>query len=448
MSPAPHPAFFGWRVCAAAVLTQAVAIGFTLGSVGVFAAPLAQELGATATEFNLGVSVFSLIMNLSMPLIGHQLDRGRIRGVMTAGAALLALSLIAMSQARALWQVGLCFGVGCAIGMAMLGPMSSSTAMANWFSRLRGRALGLANMGGPAGPIVIAPAAAFAIGEFGWRPTVLGFAALTFAIGVPSVRLGMLDRPSDVGQFPDGEAPGEGGEAATAAVAAPALASPAAAAPAEAARVGGARDAAAALADAPVPPWTGEQLARCRAFWFLALGVAAIAATGIVMSANSMPYMQKLGVSGEAASLVVTVQSVGAVAGPLIFGSLADRIHPRRIFVGLVAALCAALAGLVVEPGYGIALALFAVVGVVAGSMMAVYGALIGRLFGVAAFGQVMGLAALVGVPALFVMPIAFGAAFDATGDYARGLILLIGMLAIACLLFFLLPRGTVRRPA
>ena len=68
--------FLGWRICAAAVLTQAVAIGFTLGSVGVFAAPLAEELGATATQFNLAVSLFSLVMNLSMPIIGGFLDRG------------------------------------------------------------------------------------------------------------------------------------------------------------------------------------------------------------------------------------------------------------------------------------------------------------------------------------------------------------------------------------
>ena len=84
MAFAPHPAFAGWRVCGAAVLTQAVAIGFTLGSVGIFAAPLAEDLGATATEFNAGVALFSLTMNFSMPFIGSQLSRGRIRGVMIA----------------------------------------------------------------------------------------------------------------------------------------------------------------------------------------------------------------------------------------------------------------------------------------------------------------------------------------------------------------------------
>ena len=72
----PHPAFSGWRVCAAGVATQAIAIGFTLGAVGLFAAPLAEELGATATQFNLGVSVFTLVMNLSMPVVGAYLPAG------------------------------------------------------------------------------------------------------------------------------------------------------------------------------------------------------------------------------------------------------------------------------------------------------------------------------------------------------------------------------------
>lgn len=441
MSPAPHPAFSGWRVCGASILTQAVAIGFTLGSVGVFAAPLAAELGATATQFNVGVSVFSLMMNLSMPFIGSQLDRGRIRGVMTSGAVVLAGALAAMSQARELWQVGLCFGVGCAIGMAMLGPMSSSTAMANWFSRLRGRALGIANMGGPAGPILIAPAAAFAIGQVGWRATLLGFAVLTLAIGVPCVRLGMLDRPSDVGQFPDGEDPASSVdrdlEVAHAAGAADASAAASAAA-----------EAAAADLASHALGWTAAQLARCRDFWFIALAASPFAATGIVVTTNSIPYMLELGATPEAAALVVIPQSIGAVSGPLVFGALADRIHPRFLFVGLIAGLCAGLVGLVFEPSYATALALFSLIGIIGGSMMAVYGALIGRLFGAAAFGQVMGLGALVGLPAIVAMPLAFGAAFDATGSYARGLFILVGTLAVAAVLFAALPSGAARRAA
>lgn len=417
MVRAPHPAFSGWRICAAAVLSQSVAIGFTLGSVGVFAAPLAQELGATATEFNSGVALFSLMMNLSMPFIGAQLGLGRIRGVMLAGTIVLALSLAAMSQARELWQVGLGFGVGSAIGMAMLGPMSSSTAMANWFERLRGRALGIANMGGPAGPIVIAPAAAWAIGQIGWRGTLLGFAVVTLAVGIPCVWFGMIDRPSDVGQFPDGELPVASGS-----------------------------DGGETLALAPV--WNAAKLVRCREFWFAALAVGPFAAVGIVMATNAIPYMAKLGAAPEAAALVVIPQSIGAVLGPVVFGALADKIHPRILFVGLIGMLCTGLTGLAFQPSYAVALVLFSMIGIVGGSMMAVYGALVARLFGAMAFGQVLGLGALVGLPAIVLTPLVFGKAFDATGSYSLGLLIMVAALATAALLFALLPSGQARRPA
>lgn len=418
MAHAPHPAFSGWRICAAGVLTQAVAIGFTISGVSVFAESLTKEFGATATEFNAGVALFSLMMNFSMPFIGVQLACGRIRGVMIAGALVLALSLVAMSQARALWQLGLGFGVGSAVGMAMLGPMASSTAMANWFDRLRGRALGITNMGGPAGPIVIVPVAAWAIGQIGWRSTLLGFAVVTLAVGIPCVWFGIVDRPSDVGQFPDGELP-----------AAQAVAD----------------------GDAPVlsPDWSAAMLGRSREFWFAALAVGPFAASGIVMATNAIQYMMtELGSTSEAAALVAIPQAIGSVLGPAVFGSLADRIHPRILFVGLIGMLCAALVGLVFHPSYAVAMALFSVIGLVGGSMMPVYGALVARLFGTLAFGQVLGLGALVGLPAIGLIPVVFGMAFDATGTYALGILIIVGTLATAALLFSLLPSGEARRPA
>jgi MFS family permease len=295
--------------------------------------------------------------------------------------------------------------------------MSSSTAMANWFERLRGRALGIANMGGPAGPIVIAPVAAWAIGQIGWRGTLLGFAALTLAIGVPCVWFGMIDRPSDVGQFPDGELPAasesDGGEVL-----------------------------------GHTLEWSASLLARCRDFWFAALAAGPFAAVGIVMATNAIPYMTVLGATPEAAALVVIPQSIGAVLGPVVFGALADRIHPRLLFVGLIGLLCTGLVGLVLQPSYAVALVLFSMIGIVGGSMMAVYGALVARLFGAQAFGQVLGMGALVGLPAIVLTPLAFGAAFDATGSYSIGLLIMVGTLAAAALLFALLPSGQARRPA
>jgi MFS family permease len=166
------------------------------------------------------------------------------------------------------------------------------------------------------------------------------------------------------------------------------------------------------------------------------------------MAANAIPYMMFLGASTESASLVVVLQSIGAVAGPLVFGSLADKIHPRRIYLGLIATLALALGVLTFEPGYAIALVVFSVMGLVGGSMMPVYGALIGRLFGAESFGQVIGLGALVGLPMLFIGPLGFGYAFDVTGSYSSGLLGLIGALVLGAGLLALLSTGLARRPS
>ncbi len=334
---------------------------------------------------------------------------------MSIGAFVLATSLAVISRATELWQVGVLFGGGCAVGMAMLGPMASSTAMANWFDRLRGRALGIANAGGPLGPALIVPIAALAIGEFGWRSTMSAFAGLTLLVALPAIRFGMIDRPSLVGQYPDGEKPAQVVEGA----------------PGEA-------------VESSV--WDTPEVLRSRDFWFVALGVAPFAGAGLILGANAIPFMMHLGASTESAAVVVFVQSCGAVSGPLLFGTLADRIDPRGLFIGLIATISLALGALALDPIYPIALVLFGVVGLAAGSMMPLYGALIGRLFGRESFGQVIGLGALVGLPILFVGPLGFGFAFDATESYSVGLLGLIVALVLGAGLLAFLPQGSARR--
>ena len=415
MPSPPHPHFSGWRVCAYSALTQALAIGFTLGAVGLFAAPVGEEFGISATFFNVGVGGFTLVMNLSMPLIGRALDRGSIRSVMALGAVVLAASLVGIAVATEVWQVAVCWIVGCALGMAMLGPVASSTAMANWFDRLRGRAIGIANVGAPAGPLVIVPIAALAFEPFGWRPVLLAFAAASLLVALPAARFGMIDRPGEVGQRPDGEDPPE------------------------AAGLPG------SLADEGA--WDAPSILRSRAFWMLALGAALFGGQGIVVGANSIPFLQHRGASVALSGAVPIAMGVGAIAGPLVFGPLADRIHPRSLFIGLCGLVVVAFGALLLPLPLPALLGLLVVCGLVGGSMMPVYGAAIGRLFGVASFGQVMGLGALVAVPIGAGAPIAFGYAFDATGSYAAGLAGLMVAMVIAAGFFFGVPTGRAMRP-
>ncbi len=415
MPPEPHPHFSGWRVCAFAALTQALAIGFTLGAVGLFAGPMGAEFGIGATAFNVGVGGFTCVMNLSMPLIGRVVDRGSIRGVMSIGALVLAASLIGLSFAQSAWQVGVLWIFGCALGMAMLGPMPSSTAMANWFDRFRGRALGTANAGAPIGPFIIVPLAGLVLESWGWRPILLVFAAACVVIALPASRFGMIDRPQDVGQRADGDDAIESDDAAPAA----------------------------ALEE---EVWEAPAILRSVDFWCLAIGAALFGAQGIIVGANVIPFLQHRGASVELSAVAPMAMGVGAIAGPLVFGPLADRIHPRTLFVGLCLVVALAFGALTADLSMPVLLGLLLVCGLAGGSMMPVYGALIARLFGVASFGQVMGLAALVAIPTGTLAPIAFGYAIDQTDSYTTSFVGLIAAMAVSVAFFLALSRTAARR--
>jgi predicted MFS family arabinose efflux permease len=409
-------AFRGWRIVAAAFLTQAVAIGFTMGTFTFFVRPLEEAFHASRATITLGMSIMFATMGISLAFIGRELDRRSARAIMLLGVAFTAGSLLLLAAATQLWQMALlCVGIG--LGIAMLGPVASSTVVANWFEQQRGRALGIANMGATAGPIFIAPIAAFAIASIGWRGTLVCYAVLTVLLAAPVVWLVIVNRPSDLGQLPDGAPPG-GGPGAP----------------------GGAHGAAPAPAHAN-PGWTPGALLSSPAFWSMALTVGIVLAAPIVLSAHLEPYCAGLGIEPQATIALLMITAASTIGGTFLFGALADRIDLRRLLWTVIGMQAACWALLLARPPYAAMLAVFVPFGLSAGAVMPIYGSIIGRVFGPAAFGQVMGLAGLLMLPLHASAPALVGRLYDASGDYALAFQLIIAALALSAVtLAFLRP--------
>ena len=99
-------------------------------------------------------------------------------------------------------------------------------------------------------------------------------------------------------------------------------------------------------------------------------------------------------------------------------------------------------------PAVGLLQIVVPLLGLLGGGMMPVYAALIGRIFGAAAFGQVMGLGGLLMAPIGAVAPLLGGFLRDATGSYAAMLLCFaIGMLLAAGLLVGLREAGASQGP-
>lgn len=295
--------FHGWWIVATAFVALAVNVGLVFYAWGVFATPLAREFGGRAAVAG-AYSALQVAAALYGLWIGRLVDVHGARPVQTVGAVVFALGYAALARAESLAGVYVAMAGPIALGSAGIGALPSNGAVARWFVRKRGRALGVATAGISAGGIVVAPAAQYLIDHVGWRAAYDVLAVGVLVLVLPPVLAFMRRDPADLGLLPDGEpAPGEGDRAAHLAYAERELAR-------------------------SVPP--GVAL-RSASFWLLA------AAFGITMAGlscvllNQVAILVERGMPATHASWVLGATAAMGVVGKLGFGALLDRFDQRRV---------------------------------------------------------------------------------------------------------------------
>ena len=135
----------GWTV----VIGSGVGIAF--GSIvfmsagfALLASAWAREFGWTQSELAKAATIFLLVQTVMYPVCGWLLDRWGSRRVAMGSIALFSLSLILLSQVgSSLTKMYLAFGLVSAVS-AGTNVVSYARALALWFDRNRGLALGLA----------------------------------------------------------------------------------------------------------------------------------------------------------------------------------------------------------------------------------------------------------------------------------------------------------------
>jgi MFS family permease len=304
--------FPGWKV----VIGSGVGIGF--GSVPFFAAGFALLAAAMAKDFGWSqadvakaASIYLLLQTVAYPLCGWPLDRWGSRKFATVSIVLFAGSLVVLSQiSDSLTQFYLAFAL---MGVVAAGTnvVSYARAIALWFNRKRGLAMGLAASGQAIGSFIIPIVAHRLIADHGWSWMLIAFAIFELAVCLPLVGLLVKDSPEPYGLSPDGDAVNN----------APKV-------------VGSDRDMA-----------VGE-IIRTGVFWKLAICFAIMGMSFYAIAPNIVYILTKK--AGMGLGDVATIQAVSGVAvlfGRIGFGFLLDRIHAP--IVGLIAlaltAICAAV---------------------------------------------------------------------------------------------------------
>ena len=175
--------FYGWVIVGIALVSGAIIYGIR-HSFAVFFPPILEEFewsrGSTALMLSLNILIYGLLA----PMAGSLGDRWKPQRVMPIGIGILGLATAGCSFANELWHFYLLFGVLVPAGMVCSGWPIFSPALANWFARKRGLAMGFAQTGAGLS-FTYGMYAEFAISQVGWRYAYFVLAGTLGAVLLP-----------------------------------------------------------------------------------------------------------------------------------------------------------------------------------------------------------------------------------------------------------------------
>src|SRR5712691_11229641 len=162
-------------------------------------AELGWSRAATTGAFSLAL----VVSGVGAIPVGRWLDRHGPRLLMTAGACVGPLLVLAWSRADNLAGFYLLWaGIGLVMAAVLYEPAFAVVAV--WFDRQRTRALTAVTLIAGFSSTIFLPLAAWLVQVQGWRSALVSLAAI-LAIGtIPAHALLLRRRPEDLGLHPDG----------------------------------------------------------------------------------------------------------------------------------------------------------------------------------------------------------------------------------------------------
>jgi sugar phosphate permease len=385
--------YYGWWVVISMMPAALIQSGAMFYIFGIFYDPFLKEFGWSRSEVSVALSIYLLTYGFASPVVGRLTDRFGPRRLIGIGAVAGGLAFMILGRATALWQIyALYFFQGLAFSGCGLIPIN--TALANWFHRKRGTAMGIAMTGISLGALIITPLGGMILAHFGWRSTYLFLGLLTWGLVPPLVLFVMRDRPEQKGLLPDGRIPESGS-------------------PADSGKPPG-RDS----KEIPDFSWTPTQAVRSLHFWMIGLSYLIIHIAFCSVLTHEIVYLTDKGISVAVAAAALGLTGGAGGAGKLFFGYFSDKLSPR-----IIAPLCAALqvigmALLLMTHSNAMVWVSAVVFGFCMGGHAAVIPVVVAYVFGVGSFGAIYGGISMGASMGTAIAPVLAGIAYETLGNY------------------------------
>lgn len=359
-------------------------------TIAVFVFPMADDLGWTRTAIVGAASVAGLVSMFISPVAGWVLQRFGPRILLAGSMVVLGGAIMSIRWVDNIVMFYVLFGMGRVIFNSPV-QIGSSTLVAQWFIRRRGRAtsaLGvLHSLGMGFFPLLAQLLMNASDGD--WRMAWFWIGISVWLVALPPTILLVIQSPESVGLQPDGgveEAVGAPGTSKS--------------------------------RGAVEEQWTLREAMRTPAMWMLAVagGLMFFIHTGV--NIHQAAFLRDQGISASIAASALTVMAAGTALGSIFWGWLLDRIPGRRVY-----AMTAAWLGVVTllflrvdsaPMAFGVAL----VFGIGLGGLLVVPPVVIADYFGRSSLGAIRGLTEPFVSGGQAVGGITAGIIFDLSGSY------------------------------
>lgn len=423
------PGFYGWKLVAALWWLDLLNMGLPLYCSSVINAYMLQRIPMERSTFGLGYTLVNFFVGVPSALIALVILRRGVRMTLVLGATLIGAGALWMAQiASTPGQYLAGFGVIIGSGVGFGTVMPISTAITRWFTRYRGRALAIAltawGVAGFLGAPLLNRFLEHNGGDFraAWR-----IVAAASAVSALVAWFFVVERPEDLGQTPDGDAPEPQRNALI---------------------VGGA-------GRPRTVAWAPRDAYRTTAYWLILVGAVACQFPSFFFTAHGILHLRLSGLGAADAAWAMGLYTLGGLGGRILGGVLVDRIAERYAFmaglsfymIGTVLALRIQAPAGQGSPVLWIADAAALCYGAGMGSAFICLNTITGNYYGSAAFprlnGTMMMLSGLLCAPAGVIA----GKLFDASRSYTPAFLLNLVLCAagLAALFFARRPDALAR---
>jgi MFS family permease len=374
--------YYGWWIVLACFFIGFYVVGPLFYGFTAFFEPIVEEYGWSYTQVSIAFSLRGLEMGILAPIMGFLVDRFGSRKLAFSGVLIIGFGLILLGLSNSLVMFYSAF-VFLVVGASGCASTVLMTAVAHWFRRNVGKAMGLVACGFGAGGILI-PLIVWLIDLYQWRTTLIILGLGMWALGIP-LSFVIRHRPEQYGYLPDGEFPAE--------------------------------------------PSSGHQIRdrgegsfkdalKSENLW--KIGVAEVIRHMIAMAiiTHVMPYLSSIGMSRAASAFVATSIPLFSIIGRFGFGWLSDIYDKKHVLVVLY---CLYGMGTLAFSYIHIKWLIFPFLLLFSlpyGGTSSIRGAIVREYFGRATFGRVLGIIMGMSSFGTVIGPAVAGWTFDNMGSY------------------------------